>query len=412
MTDELRADSRVAPRLRRAHLAVFVVFAQAGVVFATWASRIPDAKDKLALTAGELGLTLLALSVGSVLGMPLTGRVRDRLGVTRTVRAGAVISAVGLMVLAWGIDGIESRWGMAAGLFLYGLGTGMWDVSMNLGGADVERQLGRTVMPHYHAAFSGGTVMAALVGAGLVAARVPIWVHLLVAVGLGVGCAIWMAGRFLPDEGEPAGGPLPEADPHAPAAEPAPGSGGVRSAWLEPRTLIIGFVVLAAAFTEGTANDWLAVAFVSGHHLPNWAGVLAFATFLVFMTAGRLLGTRLLDTHGRVLVLRVTFVTAAVGAMLVIFAPWWLAFVGVALWGVGASLGFPVGMSASADDPARASARMSVVATIGYVAFLAGPPLLGFLGDSVGVLRSLLVVAAVGAIVLLLVEATREPERR
>ena len=150
-----------------------------------------------------------------------------------------------------------------------------------------------------------------------------------------------------------------------------------RSAWLEPRTLLIGVVVFAAAFTEGTANDWLAVAFVEGHELPAWAGVLAFATFLTFMTLGRIAGTGLLDRYGRVPVLRVSFALAAVGAALVILGSPWVAFVGTAVWGVGAALGFPVGMSASADDAERAAARMSVVATIGYVAFLAGPPVLG-----------------------------------
>lgn len=91
------------------------------------------------------------------------------------------------------------------------------------------------------------------------------------------------------------------------------------------------------------------------------------------MTVGRLVGTSLLDRHGRVPVLRISFGLAVVGALLVIFGGAVLAFVGAAIWGVGAALGFPVGMSASADDPARAASRMSVVATIGYAAFIAGP---------------------------------------
>ncbi|MDF2849207.1 MAG: major facilitator superfamily 1, partial [Oerskovia sp.] len=185
-----------------------------------------------------------------------------------------------------------------------------------------------------------------------------------------------------------------------------------RSAWLEPRTLLVGVVVFASAFTEGTANDWLAVAFVEGHGLPAWAGVLGFETFLTYMTLARLVGTRLLDRHGRVPVLRVSFALAAAGAALVILGTPWLAFVGAAVWGVGAALGFPVGMSASADEPARAAARMSVVATIGYVAFIAGPPVLGFLGDHVGVLRSLTVVGALALLALAVVPSVREPAAR
>ena len=129
------------------------------------------------------------------------------------------------------------------------------------------------------------------------------------------------------------------------------------------------------------------------------------------MTVGRLLGTRWLDTYGRVPVLRLTFALAVLGSLLVIFGNAWLAFVGAAVWGVGVSLGFPVGMSASADDPARAGARMSVVATIGYLAFIAGPPALGFLGDHVGVLRSLLAVGTMALLVQLVLESVREPAR-
>ena len=145
------------------------------------------------------------------------------------------------------------------------------------------------------------------------------------------------------------------------------------SAWTEPKTLLIGVLTLVAAFTEGTANDWLSVAFVEGYGLPTWAGVLAFATFLSFMTLGRIAGTNLLDRYGRVPTLRVMLVGAGVGSLLVVFGGTpTLAYLGAAIWGVGVSLGFPVGMSAAADDPERAAARISVVATIGYTAFIAG----------------------------------------
>jgi len=128
------------------------------------------------------------------------------------------------------------------------------------------------------------------------------------------------------------------------------------------------------------------------------------------MTAGRILGTRWLDRYGRVAVLRALFVVAGIGAALVIFGTPVLAFVGAALWGVGASLGFPVGMSAAADDQDRAPVRISVVASIGYLAFIAGPPLLGFLGEHVGVLKSLTVVGALALLALVVLPAAREPE--
>jgi MFS family permease len=391
-----------AERVRDARLATFVLFALAGVGFATWASRIPDAKVQLDLSAGELGATLFAMSLGSVIALPLTGRVVERFGVVRTIRAGLISAALGAAGIGLAIDVAHSRPLTMAALFFLGAGIGGWDVAMNLEGVDVERHLGRAVMPQFHAAFSGGTVATALIGAGMSWAKVSILVHLTVAALFCVAVGFWATSTSLPHEATAAGA--------AAATRAETGERG-RSAWLEPRTLLIGLVVLVAAFTEGTANDWLAVAFSEGHELPNWAGVLGFATFLVFMTIGRIFGTRLLDERGRVPVLRASFALAVIGAGLVIFGNPTLAFVGAAIWGLGAALGFPVGMSASADEPARAAARMSVVATIGYAAFIAGPPLLGFLGDHVGVLKSLTVVGAGAILALLIVSIVREPDR-
>lgn len=109
--------------------------------------------------------------------------------------------------------------------------------------------------------------------------------------------------------------------------------------------------------------------------------------------------------------LRVLFATAIVGSLLVVFGNATMAFIGAALW-AQVSLGFPVGMSAASDDPVRAAARLSVVSTIGYLAFLGGPPLLGYLGDHVGVLHALPAVAAFLVPALLAVPAVREPSRR
>ncbi|MGL5818272.1 MAG: MFS transporter [Phycicoccus sp.] len=405
-----RAGASPLASLAGARAAVLVVFALSGAAFASWASRIADAKVALDLSAGELGTTLVGTSLGAVVGLPLAGRVTQRFGAARTVAAAAALTLAGVLLFGVVVDSAGPRWAAAGALFVVGLGNGVWDVAMNLEGAEVERGLARAVMPHFHAAYSGGTVVGALAGSAMSWADVPLVVHLAGVVVLGAALLWWAVRRFLPRTAEPpAGASDASAVDDADAATAVPQVG---SAWLEPRTLLIGVVVFAAAFTEGAANDWLAVAFVEGYELPTWAGVLGFATFLALMTLGRLLGTRLIDTYGRVPVLRVSFALAAVGAALVILGGPVAAFVGVAVWGLGSALGFPVGMSASADDPARAAARMSVVATIGYSAFLAGAPLLGLLGDAVGVLRSLAAVGALALLALAVVPAVREPVPR
>ena len=164
-------------------------------------------------------------------------------------------------------------------------------------------------------------------------------------------------------------------------------------AWKEPRTLLVGLFTLAFAFGEGAANDWIGVAMIDDRGTEHAVGTLALATFLVAMTTGRWVGPHILDTYGRVPTLRVMTVIALVGLAIFIFVgSVWLAFIGVLLWGIGISLGFPVGMSAGADDPAMAAPRVSVISSIGYCAFLGGPPLIGFLGEQDTVLHALIAV--------------------
>jgi fucose permease len=401
MTERAAAPMTARPdiaRIRRATLAVTVMFALNGAAFATFASRLPDVKTLLDLSAAGLGLFLISGSIGSVIGLPMSGWVTGRLGSQVAVRSAALLNTAAYIGAAVAIAAGQ-QWIAVGCLVVAGWGIGLWDVSMNLEGATVERHLGRSIMPRFHAMFSGGTVLAALIGAAATAARVPVWLHIGVMMCLIAAVGTWAARDFQT---------LPRLT-DAPSDSVAHEHVSHLSCWLDPRVILIGVVTLVAAFTEGTANDWLSLAFVEGHDVPKWAGVLAFALFLSCMTAGRLVGTKLLDKFGRVPVLRVCFSLAIIGCLVVVFGPTAIAYFGIIVWGVGVSLGFPVGMSAAADDPVRANARISVISTIAYSAFLAGPPLLGLLGQHVGVLHALLAVGAAALIALVLVPAVREP---
>ncbi|WP_428965316.1 MFS transporter [Micromonospora fluostatini] len=383
--------------------AVAVVFALNGLAIATWFSRVPAVREALSLSAGRLGLLLLAMSAGSMLALSTAGLATQRFGPARTVGGAVLLVAGGLAGAGVAAGAAGSLPGVAVGLFALGYGAGVCEVAMNVEGAAVERRLRRTVLPRFHAAWSLGSVAGAGLGAGAAAIGLPVAGHLAVlAVVVLVGTLLAVR-AFLPVPGT---GPAVAGA----AEQPTPRRGGLLAAWREPRTLLIGLLVLAAAFTEGSANDWLAVAFVDGYGFSEAAGAAVFAVFVVGMTLGRTAGTVAIDRWGRVPVLLTTIVLAGVGALLAVLAgsgP--VAIVGVALWGLGASLGFPVGMSAAADEEDHAAARVSVVAAIGYTAFLAGPPLLGLLGDRVGTLRSLLVVPLVLLPTLALLPALRPP---
>jgi MFS family permease len=393
-------DQSTAPSARLVHKAevsVYVAFIGAGFAFASWASRIPQVRDRLGVTPAALGLILLSIAVGSLLSLPATGVIVTRLGASRAVGASALILACGL-----GFAAVGYRWGVVpviAGLFVLGFANSIWDVAMNVEGAAVEQRLGRAVMPRFHAGFSIGTVLGALVGAGMVALDVPVTAHLL-GVSLVIAVVVpYSVRNFLE--------PVIHETHHDVVPRKA------LAAWTERRTVLIGVFVMCMAFTEGTGNDWLGIAMIDGHHASPAVGTLTLAVFLMAMTGGRWFGPGLIDRFGRAPTLRVSALIAFTGLMLVVFGHLLaLAIAGSVLWGLGAALGFPVGMSAAADEPRFAAGRVSVVASIGYTAFLAGPPLIGFLGNHIGVLRALTVAAGLLALAALLAGQTRPPVAR
>lgn len=345
----------------------------------------------LDLSNSALGLLLLAIASGSILALPSAGSLVHRFSAGAVVRAGTICGASALFVVGLGAGPLGLVPVCAVGLFFYGIGTSVWDVAMNVEGAEVERGLGRSIMSRFHAAWSLGSIAGAAVGVPMAALKVPLPAHFGVVGALAVVLAFRATRSFLPAEEV-----KPESSPSA------------RSAWLEPRTLAIGVMVLAFAMAEGAANDWLSLALIDGYDVAHWVGVAGYVVFVSAMTAGRIAGPVVLDRFGRAPVLWASAAAAAAGILLVVFGghPVVIAL-GVVVWGCGAALGFPTGISAAADDPARSAIRVSVVATIGYGAFLAGPPLLGWLGDRVGTLDALLAVAVLMGPAALTVFATR-----
>lgn len=390
--------------------AVVVAYAGSGLAFASWVSRLPAIRDGLDLTPGTVGLLLLCMTLGSFISVSASGLIVLRLGSKRTIRAGAIMVGCGMAITGFGTSVLATPVAVAVGLAVIGLGSASWSTASNVEGASVERAVGRHIMPRLHGAFSLGTVAGAGLGAWAAAASVPVFWH-LVAAGVVVAVSVTTAAawfraevtpvagerKYVPDNFEdPFTGPIPIVTAGTPSdvsGAPLDNKRKIAEAWRDPRTLLLGVMVLGLALAEGAAGDWVALALADGHGQTDAAGAAGYGLFVTFMTIGRFAGTVVLDRFGRVPVMRWCAGLAVFGLGLFVFAPVpWLAFVALAIWGLGASLGFPVGMSAAADDPAKAAARVSVVSTIGYGAFLCGPPLLGLLAEHVGILHSLLAV--------------------
>jgi MFS family permease len=410
-TEPPRQRTSPPPHAVRAAWAVFVVFVVAGVGMSTWAARIPAVRDGLGFTESEMGLLLLTGATGSMIALPLSGMIASRLGAARTCVAFAALAAVGFTVTTLAVDADQPLL-VRVGLFLGGMGVGIWDAAMNLEGAVVEQRLGRSVMPRFHAGFSLGTVAGAGIGALAAHAGVSLPAHVITVMVIDLLVVVACVRFFEPTAHGAAEGtaaPDTQADP---ATGVDTGTGhtlrDTLATWRESRTLLVGLVVLAAALTEGAANDWVGLAVVDGFGTGEATGAIALAIFLCAMTLARLAGTSLIDRFGRVPMLRACGAAALVGVLVFALVPTlWVALVGVAIWGAGASLGFPLGMSAASDDPRRAALRVSVVSTVGYSAFFVGPALIGFLAEHVGYREALLVLAVPVAVGLFVAGAAK-----
>ncbi len=390
------------PSLAAWRLAVFVVFAINGLAMASWFARTPAIRDALQVRTDEFGVLIAGMAVGSITGLLGSSHVIARIGTRATLLVGLVVSMGSIALLGIGSATFGSYPLVLVALVVFGATTGIIDVAMNVEGAGVEQAQGRSIMPWFHASWSLGTIVGAGAAAGLAAIGVGLDAHLLGMAALGLVASL-LAVRQLPRHRA-----LPGLDDDGPGPERSTFAERM-AIWREPRTLIIGAIVLGMAFAEGSANDWLALAMVDGRGADEATGALAFGVFATAMTTGRIAGVWVLDRFGRVPVLRASALLAMVGLALLILVDHPVAAgIGIFAWGLGASLGFPVGMSAAADEPSKAAARVAAVATVGYFAFLVGPPLLGFLGEQFGLLNAFWVVLVLIAVAFIATPAARE----
>ncbi|MFH8976219.1 MFS transporter [Streptomyces sp. NPDC017890] len=389
--------------VRRRRRALFLFFFLNGIAMSSWVTRTPDIRDHLGVSTAQMGLVLFGLSVGSMAGILCSGRFVSRFG-TRPVTAGATLLVVASVAVIGVGSALASAPLVTAGLCVFGTGIGSGEVAINVDGADVERLTGTPVLPTLHGCFSLGTVIGGLAGMAATAASFPAHWHLAAVAVVTAAIFAYAIGAV------PARIGIRAAPPASEGAQPSR-----PQVWRDRRLLLIGAIVLAMALAEGAANDWLPLLMVDGHGLGAAAGSLVYVGFAAAMTLGRFSGTFFLNRYGRAAVVRASAISGAVGLTLVIFSDSAaVAAAAVLFWGLGASLGFPVALSAAGDSGPDETARVSLVATIGYVAFLVGPPALGFLGDHYGLRPAMVVVLAFVATAVFMAPAagprTRVPD--
>lgn len=382
----------VPARLKRMRLSVSAFYFGQGIAFASWASRIPDIKAQLHLSDAGLGSLLLALPLGQLCTMPVSGRLVHRFGSRRVLVVAAPFYVVALSLIGL----VRAPWQLALCLFFFGITGNLANIAVNTQGVEAEKLYPRPIMTSFHGAWSLAGFTGALVGFGLVSLHwPPLWhfglITLLQWANVAVNASSLVRGH-LPD-GKPERKPL----------------------FRKPSgTLLqLGVIAFCCMATEGCMFDWSGVYFRDIVHAGPKLAVLGYASFMVMMATGRFLGDRVIARLGRRRILRTNGLIISSGMALAVLLPHLVpAALGFMLVGIGVSTVIPslYSIAGRSAEGSAAGLAIATVSSVGYLGFLMGPPLIGYISALSSLRVSLSVIGCFGVVVFLLVSKLKAVE--
>jgi MFS family permease len=380
--------------LRRARLGASAAFLLTGLVFSTWAARIPALKAELGLTDGQLAVAFLGLNAGAVVGLQLGALVVTRLGSRRALGVGLPVFAGLLLPIAYApnLPMLTVAVGLSAAA------NSVVDVAINDQGVGIQHGYGRSLLAGMHAMHSLGGVLGGSLAAAVAHSGLGMRSHFAL-VGAAVVVAALLANRVLlrPDRlhGD-----------QAAAARSAP----LLTGWTG-RLLLLGAVAFVFTLAEGSALDWSAVLLADHRGASPALAAAGLAVFQGAVTIGRLLGDRVVDRVGPVRVFAAGAVLAGSGMTIgLLLGTTGAAVVGLALLGLGLATLLPLGLSAAgAASGLPVPVAVARVCTLGYLGSFTGPALIGYLSHHSSLPTALLLPALAVALTALAAPAVRPP---
>lgn len=374
-------------KARRARFSDTLVFGIVGVLFATWAVRIPAISSALELSSGDIALALAGLACGSLVGLPLSGMLVSRFGSRRVIRVGLCVYCVALPLVAL-TGGLVTLVGL---VFLFGFGKGLIDVAANTQGVRIETTYPGQIMGSIHAIFSGGGLVGSGIGAVAAGIGLSVEAHFaivsVVLLVIGLVTSMWL----LPDD-SPIG---------------ASKRGGQTFAL--PSRKLAGFCVIgfSALFIEGVANDWSAVFLEGSTGASTSVAALGFAAFSLMMMVGRFSADHIVDLLDPRRFIRIAAGIAAAGVALTLVTQTVVSIIGFGLLGIGLAGIMPVALSMAGnyDPETPTESAIAAVSTAGYGGFAIGPVAIGTIAEAT-TLRAAFVPALALAVLIAVLTAT------
>lgn len=379
------------PTQRYYRIGVSIFFFIQGFSFASWASRIPDIKNKLNLSDGALGGVLLGLPLGQLTAMVVSGYLVTRYGSKRILSVAALLYPAILLLLA----SVTASWQLLAGLFVFGVCGNLCNISINTQGVGVERLYGRSIMASFHGLWSLAGFAGGLISTFMVANQVSPFTHFCVVYIIAFLLAVFARQIILPRDGY-------KVSPEKTKVFIRP----------DRYIVILGFIAFACMVCEGTMFDWSGVYFENVVHAPQSLTRLGYVAFMCTMAGGRFAADRIVTKYGVERILKMSGLIILTGLMLaVIFPGIVMATIGFLLVGIGVSSVVPMVFSlAGKSKTIPPSVALASVSSIGFLGFLMGPPLIGFIAQASSLRWSFAVIALLGLGTTLLAGKINKPE--
>jgi MFS family permease len=388
MSDLLQSpivQSELNPERKRTRLAVALVYFCMGLCFSSWASRIPDIKSALHLNDGMLGSILFAMPVGQFLMMSFSGKLVTRFGSRKVLLIALPVYTICLN----NVGLVKEGWQLAIALFLFGIAGNLCNISINTQGVSAERLYERPIMASFHGGWSLAGFTGALIGLLMINLKVsPQW-H-FITVSLIVWITVWLNHPY-----------LVKGKSGANKDEPK------RKFFSKPDSVLLqlGIIGFCSMASEGAMFDWSGVYFKDVVKVPSSLVILGYTSFMIMMASGRFLADYIISKIGRKKLLQISGVMISTGLFTSVLFPYLIpCTIAFMMVGLGVSSIVPTVYSAAGrHSKVPAGIALATVASVSFLGFLIGPPLIGYISEIAGLRYSFALIGVFGIGITLLV---------
>jgi len=354
--------------------ATSVFFFIAGLTYSSWACRIHELQASFQLSNAELGSILFALPVGLMISLPLSGWMVTRFGSRKILVAAGLFFPLMLCMIGFTVK----IWQLVIVLFFFGYLNNVFEVAMNTQAVGIENLYKRSIMTSFHGLWSLAGFTGIALGTLAIALKYPVWLHFS-AIALICWTLALLNRRSL----------LPEDEPQE--SQPV-------FAVPDRNILKLGMIAFASLITEGTMFDWSGIYFHRIVMAPSSLTTAGYIAFMGTMAAGRFTGDHLVTRFGVKRILQWSGIISTSGLLLaVVFPNIYVATLGFLLVGIGVSSVVPLAIALAGKSSTLAPGMaIAAVSTVGFLGFLIGPPLIGFIAEASSLRWSFTLIAILG----------------